>query len=68
MRGRCNDELRLLIGVVLQSAGVLAKVLHRARTRHLRLLWSTLRRSSGIFPETELTTAVPPLAPASGST
>lgn len=68
MRAGWNDALRFLIGVVLRSAGALAEVSHRLRARHHRFLWSGLRRRFGVFPETELATAVPPLQPASDST
>lgn len=67
MRAGYNDALRFLIGVVLRAAGALAEVLHRLRARHHRLLWSKMRRRFGIFSETELTTEVPPLDPASDS-
>ena len=65
MRAVYNDALRCLIGVVLRAAGALAEILHRLRARHHRLLWSRLRRRFGIVPETELTTEVPPVDPAS---
>lgn len=68
MRAGCNDALRFLIGAVLRAAGALAEILHRLRARRHRLLWSRLRRRFGIFPETELTTEVPPVDPASDST
>ncbi len=68
MRAGYNDAVRFLIGVALRAAGALAEILHRLRARHHLLLWSRLRRRFGIFPETELTTEVPPVGPASDST